>query len=66
MKTLRSAIAHIVGPRSGERGQTLMIFALLIVPISFALGVVAIGIGVTLTILAERVTPVAVEAQPLE
>jgi drug/metabolite transporter (DMT)-like permease len=31
-----------------------------------ALGVVAIGIGVTLTILAERITKVAVEAQPLE
>jgi hypothetical protein len=31
-----------------------------------ALGIIAIGLGVTLTILAERVTRIAVAAQPLE
>lgn len=36
------------------------------VTVAAALGILAIGLGVTLTILAERVTPVAVEAQPLE
>ena len=42
MKTLRSAITRIVRPRSRERGQTLIVFALLIAPISFTVGVVAV------------------------
>ena len=42
MKQLRPAIRKIARPRSRERGQILIIFALLIAPITFAVGIVAV------------------------